>query len=79
MENVNMKEKANINDELLEDISGGSIPASLQSSRCSVCGKLTSNLNLRDHHLRKVCKKCLANISNTEGTQAHGSGASGGW
>lgn len=79
MENVNKNKKAVIIDEQLEDISGGSIPASLQSSRCSVCGKLTSNYNLRDHHLRKVCTKCLANISNTEGAQAHGSGASGGW
>ena len=63
MENVNMNEKANINDELLEDISGGT-PASLASQRCDFCGKITQNLNLVDHHLKKICKSCLKKINN---------------
>jgi hypothetical protein len=79
MENVKKNKKININDEQLEDVSGGNIPNSLQADRCYLCGKITQNFNLVDHHHHKVCKVCLANISNTEGTQAHGSGASGGW
>lgn len=79
MENVNKNEQVNINDEQLEDVSGGNIPYSMQNGRCYLCGKITQNLNLVDHHHHKICKVCLANISNTEGAQAHDSGASGGW
>ena len=43
IENVKLNEKANINDELLEDISGGITPDSLRNGRCFVCGKLTPN------------------------------------
>ena len=63
MENVNMNEKANISDELLEDISGGLLDA-LKTSRCSVCGNLTPDYNLADHYSEKVCKSCLEKISN---------------
>ena len=63
MENVNMNEKANISDELLEDISGGGLDA-LKTSRCSVCGNLTPNYNLVDHHYEKVCKSCMEKINN---------------
>ncbi len=63
MENVNMNEKANIHDELLEDISGGGLDA-LKTSRCSVCGTLTPNYNLVDHYYKKVCKSCLEKINN---------------
>ena len=64
MENKMPNEKANISDELLEDVSGGVTPDSLKTGRCSVCGKLTPNLNLIDHHLQKVCKNCLAKLNN---------------
>ena len=64
MENVNMNKKPNINDELLDDISGGIIPKSTQSYYCDICGKLTPDINLVNHHLKKVCKKCLEKISN---------------
>ncbi|MBO7251003.1 MAG: hypothetical protein J6V25_00080 [Oscillospiraceae bacterium] len=63
MENVNMNEKANISDELLEDISGGGLDA-LKTSRCSVCGNLTPNYNLVDHYYEKVCKSCMEKINN---------------
>ena len=63
MENANKNEKANINDELLEDISGGALDA-LKTSRCSVCGKLTPNYDLVDHHFEKVCKNCMDKINN---------------
>ena len=63
MENVNMNEKANISDELLEDISGGALDA-LKTIRCSVCGNLTPNYDLVDHYRKKVCKSCMENINN---------------
>ena len=63
MENVNMNEKANISDELLEDISGGALDA-LKTIRCSVCGNLTPNFDLVAHHFEKVCKNCLEKINN---------------
>ena len=59
-----MNEKANISDELLEDVSGGVTPDSLRNGRCSVCGNITPNLNLIDHHRQKVCKSCLAKLNN---------------
>lgn len=62
-ENVHMNEKANINNELLEDISGGALDA-LKTGRCSVCGNLTPNYNLVDHHFKKVCKSCMEKINN---------------
>lgn len=64
MENVNENEKAVVIDEQLENVSGGVTPDSLRNSRCSVCGKLTPNLNLIDHHLKKVCKSCLQKNNN---------------
>ena len=63
MENVNKNEKAGIREELLEDISGGALDA-LKTSRCSVCGKLTPNYDLVDHHFEKVCKNCMDKINN---------------
>lgn len=56
IENVNTNEKVNINDEQLEDVSGGITPDSWRTGRCSVCGNIVPNLNLVNHHLRKVCK-----------------------
>ena len=64
MENVKLNEKAIVIDEQLEDISGGITPDSLRNGRCFVCGKLTPNLNLEDHNLKKVCRSCLKKISN---------------
>ena len=64
MENKMLNENANINDELLEDVSGGVVPESLKTGRCYVCGNLTPNLDLVDHHLHKVCKKCLKKLNN---------------
>ena len=63
MENVNINEKANISDELLEDISGGALDA-LKTSRCSVCGNLTPNYDLVDHYRNKVCKSCMEKIND---------------
>ena len=79
MDNANKNETANINEELLTDVAGGNIPASMQSSYCAVCGKLTPNVNLVTHHLKKVCKRCMEKIRDDQSPQPHGSGASGGW
>ena len=64
MEKVKMNENATINDEQLEEISGGFTPVSLGTGRCAVCGKLTPNLNLIDHHRQKICRSCLKKITN---------------
>ena len=62
MENKNMNK--NINVEELEDVSGGFVPWSVQSSPCAICGKITPNLNLVDHHHNKICKSCMKEINN---------------
>ena len=63
MENVNRNEKANISDELMEDVNGGLLDA-LKTSRCSVCGNLTPDYDLVGHYCKKVCKSCLETINN---------------
>ena len=63
MENVNMNDKVNINDEELEDISGGAL-ASMAYGECSICGSRLPKVCLAKHNLRTVCKVCLAKISN---------------
>ena len=65
MENGNMNEKANINDDLLVDVSGG-YPGLMGTAQCSVCGKYVPKVNLEVHHLQKVCKICLVKLSNKE-------------
>ena len=62
MNHEKLEVKASVNDELLEDISGGIIPDSMGTGRCSVCGNIVPNLNLVNHHLRKVCKDCIKKI-----------------
>ena len=63
MENVNMNDKVNINDEQLEDVSGGAL-ASMIYGECSICGSRLPIACLAKHNLRTVCKVCLAKISN---------------
>lgn len=63
MENVNMNDKVNINDEQLEDVSGG-IGASIRCGECDICGSRLPNVSLVNHHHRTICKICLAKISN---------------
>ena len=80
MENANKNVTADIDEELLDDVSGGFAPESLQSGYCSVCGKLTPNMFLEIRNSRKVCKTCLEGDSNAKGAQPHSnSGASGSW
>ena len=63
MENVNMNDKVNINDEELEDVSGG-IGASIRCGECAICGSRLPKVSLVNHNLRTICKVCLAKISN---------------
>lgn len=63
MENANKNEKVNINDELLEDISGGT-PGLVGSRPCAACGKHVPKVSMELHHARLICKSCMLKISN---------------
>lgn len=63
MENVNTNEKFNINDEQLEDVSGGA-PGLLGSIPCDICGNRVPKGTLVEYHLRRICRLCQAKVNS---------------
>ena len=58
MKNEELLEKANINDELLVDVSGGSNTPDLRQSLCPVCKQFVEFMVMVNHGGRMICKNC---------------------
>jgi rubredoxin len=65
MENVIKNEKAIVNEEQLDNVSGGTSYNDVAASYpCSVCGVLYPSFNMVVYHNKRVCNKCMKEINN---------------
>ena len=61
MENMN---KVNLTDNELNEVSGGLQPSQIQKTRCEICEKVVSKLQIVDYNNRHICKECMEKINN---------------